>query len=82
MESLSRSDQLVLAVVAGVVGLLVLISLRSTRPGAPARVGAILAGLMLLLTMIVGLHAHEVTNPRSHQTSGTSDVHNSAGKAG
>ena len=75
METLSRSDQLVLAATAGIVGLMMLVSLRITRPGAAARMGTIVAGIMLLLTLIVGLRAHEVTNPRSAWTPGASDVH-------
>jgi hypothetical protein len=70
VEPLSKADQIVLAVVIGVVGLLVVVALRATKPGAPARMGAIVAGLMLLLTLIVGLRAHDVTAPRSDQTPG------------
>ncbi|GAA0237653.1 hypothetical protein GCM10009539_23650 [Cryptosporangium japonicum] len=45
--------------------LLVLLSLRGTRPGAPARMGAIVAGIVMLLALMVGLRAHDLTNPRS-----------------
>jgi hypothetical protein len=57
-----------LAVVAGFVCLLVLFSVRVSRPGAPARVGAIAAGIMLLLTIILGIRAHDDMASRSDDT--------------
>lgn len=65
MEPLSKSDQILVAGVAVAVCLLVLLSLRGTRPGAPARMGAIVAGIVMLLALMVGLRAHDLTNPRS-----------------
>ncbi|WP_157018471.1 hypothetical protein [Cryptosporangium arvum] len=54
-----------MAGVAVAICLLVLLSLRGTRPGAPARMGAIVAGIVMLLALMVGLRAHDLTNPRS-----------------
>lgn len=65
MESLSRTDQALVAGVAVAMCLLVMLSLRGTRPGAPARMGAIVAGIVMLLALMVGLRAHDLTNPRS-----------------
>ncbi|WP_143175483.1 hypothetical protein [Cryptosporangium aurantiacum] len=62
---MSRSDQATVAMVVVVVGILVALSLRGTRPGAPARMGAIVAGIVLLLALMVGLRAHDLTKPRS-----------------
>ncbi|TQS42413.1 hypothetical protein [Cryptosporangium phraense] len=65
METLSRSDQAVLAAATVVVCLVVALSLRGTRPGAPARIGAIVAGIAVILTLAVGMRANDLTNPRS-----------------
>ncbi|MFI5959247.1 hypothetical protein [Cryptosporangium sp. NPDC051539] len=65
MESLSRSDQAVLAGAIVVVCFVVALSLRGTRPGAPARIGAIVAGIAVILTLMVGMRANDLTNPRS-----------------
>ncbi|MFG1927941.1 hypothetical protein [Cryptosporangium sp. NPDC048952] len=65
MEPLSKSDQILVAGVVVAICLLVLLSLRGTRPGAPARMGAIVAGIVMLLALMVGLRAHDLTNPRS-----------------
>ncbi|GAA3394472.1 hypothetical protein [Cryptosporangium minutisporangium] len=67
MESLSRSDQVTVAAVIVVIGVLVALSVRGTRRGAPARMGAIVAGIVLLLALMVGLRAHDLTKPRSDE---------------